>query len=97
MKRDPNARISRVHGSWRVRVFGHSPKFFADSAHGGTEGALQAARAWRDERWDGSTPGVKLSAEQKEEIRNSTDDYREVAARYGISAGYVHQIRRGSK
>lgn len=94
---NPNARISRVSNSWRVRVFGHPHKFFADSAHGGSDGALQAARSWRDERWDGKTIGVKLTPEQKREIQHSTDDYREVAARYGISAGYVHQLRRERK
>ena len=91
-----NARISRVHSSWRVRVFGHRPEFFADSKYGGTEAALEAARAWRDERWDGTDRGQKLTARQRAAIRRSKEHYQKVAERYGISPFYVHQIRRGS-
>lgn len=90
-----NARISRVNNSWRVRVFGYRPEFFADSKYGGTEAALEAARTWRDERWDGTDRNVKLTPEQREAIRQSDEHYKDVAERYGISPTYVHQIRRG--
>jgi hypothetical protein len=90
-----NARISRVNNSWRVRVFGHPPEFFADSKYGGREAALRAARAWRDERWDGEDRSRKLTPRQRAAIRRSKAHYKEVAERYGISPTYVHQIRRG--
>lgn len=89
-----NARISRVHGSWRVRVLGYKPQFFADSNHGGEQKALAAARAWRDSVWDGLDMNKKLTRKQRNEIRRSRDHYAVVAERYGISANYVHQIRR---
>lgn len=88
-----DARISRVNNSWRVRVSGYRPKFFADSKYGGTEAALEAARAWRDERWDGVDQ--KLTARQRAAIRRSKEHYLKVAERYGISPTYVHQLRRG--
>ena len=91
---NPNARISRVHRSWRVRVFGHPPRYFADSHHGGTDGALEAARAWRDERWDGTDRFRKLSDAEREAIRRSDAHYKEVADQYGIHPNYVHEIRR---
>lgn len=90
-----NARISRVYNSWRVRVFGHRPQFFADRNYGGTEAALEAARAWRDEHWDGTDRSQKLTPRQRAAIRRSTEHYQKVADRYGISPTYVHQIRRG--
>lgn len=89
-----NARISRVHGSWRVRVFGYPPKFFADSTWGGKLKALQAAREWRDKHWDGMDHNRKLTKAQRNAIRRSKDHYADVAERYGISANYVHQLRR---
>lgn len=94
MKRNPNARITRVHRSWRVRVFGHPPQFFADSKYGGTDAALRAAREWRDAHWDGSNRSVKLTPEQRREIRESEEHYLDVAERYGIHPNYVHQLRR---
>lgn len=90
----PNARISRVHGSWRVRVFGHTPKFFADSDYGGKTAALAAARAWRDARWDGKDRNQKLSLRQKKAAARSKDHYEDVAQRYGITPNYVHKLRR---
>lgn len=89
-----NARISRVHGSWRVRVPSYPARFFADSAFGGGRGALAAARTWRDERWDGVDLNRKLTEKQKKEIRRSSEHYITIAERYGISSNYVHQIRR---
>lgn len=89
------ARISRTHASWRVRVPGHAPEFFADSTYDGdTDAALSAAQAWRDARWDGSYPGQKLTPLQRKVIARSTDHYLDVAKRYGISPSYVHQLRR---
>jgi hypothetical protein len=90
------ARISRVHGSWRVRVYGHPTKFFADSKHGGKDAALQAAIQWRDARWDGKLhQRQKLTPRERAAIRRSKRYYKEVAEQYGISPTYVHQIRRG--
>ena len=89
-----NARISRVHRSWRVRVFGHRPRFFADVDHGGRSAALRAARAWRDKVWDGRHRGVKLTRAERSAIRKSTEHYKIVAQRYGISPNYVHKLRR---
>lgn len=83
-----------MHGSWRVRVFGHPPKFFADSTHGGEQAALQAARAWRDKHWNGQDLNRKLSRRDRYDIRRSTAHYAEIAEKYGISPNYVHQIRR---
>lgn len=97
MKRSPNARITRVNQSWRVRVFGHPAAFFADSEYGGKRQALSAARAWRDERWDGTDRRGRLTPEQRQEIAQSKESYREIAARYGIAPGYVHQLRRQGK
>lgn len=94
--RRPNARISRMHNSWRVRVFGHPTQYFADSSYGGTEAALEAARAWRDERWDGQDRFRKLTPAQVREIQNSDENYKLVAERYGIAPNYVHQLRRKS-
>lgn len=91
----PPARISRVNNSWRVRVHGHRPKFFADSNYGGEQAALDAALAWRDEHWDGSDLNQKLTPRQRAAIRRSKEHYIKVAERYGISPTYVHQIRRG--
>lgn len=90
-----NARISRVHGSWRVRVPGYPPAFFADSDWGGRQEALATARAWRDRRWDGKDGNRKLTNVQRAAIRRSTEHYITIADRYGISHNYVHQIRRG--
>ncbi|MCK9513697.1 MAG: hypothetical protein M0R28_21070 [Pigmentiphaga sp.] len=92
---NPNARISRVNNSWRVRVFGHAPQFFADSEYGGTEQAIVAARAWRDQHWDGVDRSRKLTPAQREEISKSTEHYKAIADRYGIAPNYVHQLRRG--
>lgn len=97
----PNARISRVHGSWRVRVYGYAPKFFADRNYGdgshpaySKANALLAARAWRDARWDGQDRGRKLTPAERNAIRRSKEHYESVAEKYGISPNYVHQIRR---
>lgn len=91
----PNARISRVHGSWRVRVFGYAPKFFADSDYDGDESkSLKAARVWRDEHWDGADRSSKLTRRQRNAIRRSKAHYLVVAAKYKISPNYVHQLRR---
>lgn len=87
-------RISRVHRSWRVRVPGHRPRFFADRTWGGKAAALRAARAWRDRVWNGRMGGQKLTPAQRRAIGRSKGDYREVAERYDISPGYVHQLRR---
>jgi hypothetical protein len=94
-KGSANARISRVHGSWRVRVLGYTPKFFADSEFGGKQKALEAARAWRDKKWDGKDHNRKLTAKDRDNIRRSKAHYADIAEQYGISANYVHQIRRG--
>lgn len=93
----PNARISRVHGSWRVRVSGYTPKFFADSAYGGEQKALAAARKWRDTYWDGVDGNRKLTPAERRAISRSTEHYLEVAARYGITPNYVHRIRGEAK
>lgn len=91
----PNARISRVHGSWRVRVFGHAPKFFADRDYDGSEKkSLAAARKWRDAHWDGTDRSSKLTKSQRNAIRRSKTHYMIVAEKYGISPNYVHQLRR---
>ena len=92
-----NARISRVHSSWRVRVFGLRPRFFADRNHGGRVGALRAARAWRDAHWDGRHRGRKLTRAERHAIRKSTAHYKLVAKQYGITPNYVHKIRRGAR
>jgi hypothetical protein len=89
-----DARIGRVGNSYRVRVSGEVA-FFSPREHGGEEKALQAARAWRDARWDGSDRRYKLTPKQRAEIATGTMDYRKVAAKYGISPNYVHQLRRG--
>lgn len=39
--------------------------------------------------------GTKLTVEQVKEIRESSEDYRAVANKLGISPEYVHSIRRG--
>ncbi len=91
---NPNARISRVRTSWRVRVFGHSPQFFADGKYGGTSEALHAARAWRDAHWDGWHRSAKLTDAEREAVRRSTEDYKQVAERYGITRQYVHELRK---
>lgn len=97
----PNARISRVHGSWRVRVYGYAPQFFADSTYGdgshpaySKQASLHAARAWRDAHWDGTDRSKKLTPRERTAIRNSKEHYTIVAEKYGISPNYVHQIRR---
>jgi len=92
--RDPNARISRVHQSWRVRVFGHPPRFFSPTQYGSDEAALEAARAWRDAHWDGRDRWKKLTPDQRREIQGSDEHYKLVAERYGIHPQYVNQIRR---
>lgn len=92
--KNPNTRISRVNKSWRVRVFGHAPKFFADRHYDGKEKALAAARAWRDANWDGIDRTKKLTDAERRAIRESTEHYKDVAARYGIAPNYVHQLRR---
>lgn len=89
-----NARIDRVYKSWRVRLTGHPARFFADSAYGGRQQALAAARAWRDARWDGRDLGVKLTKQQRAEIRRSKENYLDVAERHNISPNYVHKLRR---
>jgi hypothetical protein len=89
-----NARISRSHGSWRVRIPGYAPKFFADETYGGTVKALRMARAWRDARWDGSDRGRKLTPAERVAIARSDEHYVDIAARYGISPNYVHVLRR---
>lgn len=89
-----NARISRVHNSWRVRVFGHQPKFFSDTAYGGSPASLRAARTWRDRVWDGKKRGVKLTPRERREVRNSSEHYKIVAEMYGIHPNYVHKLRR---
>lgn len=92
-----DARISRVNNSWRVRVHGHPPRFFADSDYGGKAAAKAAARAWRDSVWDGSTPGVKLTAAERRAIRNSKGHYKDVAEQYGVAPSYIHELRRGKR
>lgn len=92
-----NARISRVHGSWRVRVPGHAAKFFADREHGGRDRALGAARKWRDDHWNGKRRNEKLSPSQRATIRRSKEHYLIVAEKYNISPTYVHQLRRGER
>lgn len=92
---NPSARITRVHTSWRVRVPGHPPRFFADGAHGGKEASFAAARAWRDERWDGKNAYVrKLSEEQITEIRGSTKPIAKLAEEYGVTRQHIHRLRR---
>jgi hypothetical protein len=92
-----NARISRVYKSWRVRVFGQRPQFFADSRYGGTEAALSAARAWRDKHWNGQDLRRKLTDHEREAIRKSKERYADVAERYGISPNYVHKLRKQNR
>ena len=89
------ARISRVHNSWRVRVPGLRPHFFADRKYGGTHRALGAAEEWRDAHWDGENRSRKLTKRERAAIRRSKEHYKIVAARYRISPNYVHKIRRG--
>lgn len=88
------ARISRVHNSWRVRLHGYPSQYFAFSRHGGKQAALEAAREWRDQRWDGRSRRTKLTPEQRREVVESRENYRVVAERYGIAPNYVHQLRR---
>jgi hypothetical protein len=89
------ARISRVHSSWRVRVPGLRPHFFADRKHGGTDAALSAAKGWRDTHWDGEDRSRKLTKMERLTIRHSKEHYKIVAERFRISPNYVHKIRRG--
>jgi hypothetical protein len=89
-----NARITRVKLSWRVRVSGHAAQYFADSRYGGTEAALDAARAWRDARWSGQDKRRKLSPSQVREIQTSREHYVDIAERHRISPNYVHKLRR---
>lgn len=91
---ESNARISRVHGSWRVRVPGYAPKFFADCDWGGKHYSLLAARDWRDIHWNGVDRSQKLTPRQRAAIRRSKEHYEIIAKRYGISPNYVHQLRR---
>jgi hypothetical protein len=96
--RDPNARISRVHQSWRVRVFGYPPKFFGDYNYGDNPlASLEAARKWRDEVWDGKNPGQKLSKEDRVIIARSTEPAYVVASLYDITIDYVYKLRRKLK
>lgn len=95
------ARISRVHGSWRVRVPGHAPKFFADSEYGdgssptyARAAALAAARKWRDRHWNGKDRREKLTPTQRNAIRRSKEHYLIVAEKYNITPAYVYQLRR---
>jgi len=88
------ARISRVHRSWRVRVYGQRPRYFSDQEYGGRASALFVARMWRDAHWDGRDRGAKLTAAERKEIRQSTEHYKLIARRYGISPNYVHKLRR---
>lgn len=101
MKGSPGARITRVHNSFRVRLYGYPPAFFSPSEYGGEEAALEAARRWRDERWDGRrrTRSGKpaLTPEQVREIQESSEYYRDVAKRFGISTNHVHYLRRKRK
>lgn len=92
---NPSARINRVHTSWRVRVPGHPPTFFADGKYGSRDAAFAAAQEWRDERWDGKNRSAKLTPAQREAIRTSSAHYKDIAEEYGISPYYVHQLRRG--
>jgi len=94
MTMGPYARISRVHNSWRVRVYGLRPRYFADSKYGSTDAALQAAKKWRDEHWDGTNRSRKLTRREQLAIHRSTEHYRVIAKRYGISPNYVHKLRR---
>ena len=87
-------RISRVGNSFRVRIAGHPVTYFSPRTYGGEEQALEAARAWRDERWDGKPKGQKLTARQVRAIQQSTAPYKFIAKRYGISPNYVHTLRR---
>lgn len=92
---NPSARITRVHTSWRVRVPGHPPRFFADGSYGGKEASFAAARAWRDERWDGQHRYArKLSAEQCAAIRRSRKPAAELAEQYGVTRQHIYRIRR---
>lgn len=90
------ARISRVGNSFRVRVSG-KPVYFSPREYGGEEQARAAALKYRDAHWDGSNRSQKLSDSQRAAVAMSTEDYRIVAARYGISPNYVHHLRRGAK
>jgi hypothetical protein len=92
--KSPYPRISRVHNSWKVRVYGLPPRYFSPTEYGSSQDALRAAEAWRDEHWDGSDRRRKLTAEQEREIRTSGEHYKVLAERYGISPTYVHEIRR---
>jgi hypothetical protein len=92
--KNANARISRVHGSWRVRVPKRPAKFFSDSSYGGKQAALVAARKWRDAHWDGTNLNNKLTAKERADIRRSKEHYAATAERYNISPNYVHQLRR---
>lgn len=74
---------------------GYPAQFFADSSYGGEQKALSAARKWRDAHWDGKYLNRKLSAKDRSAIRRSKAHYIKIAEKYGISANYVHQIRRG--
>lgn len=92
-KPDALPRISRVGNSFRVRVSGETA-FFAPRTYGGVEEARAAAIQWRDARWDGRHRSRKITPQQAEEIRASSEDYKTVASRYGISPAYVHYLRR---
>jgi hypothetical protein len=95
MMPNPRARISRSNTSWMVRVPGHRTAFFADGKHGGTDAALAAAQAWRDEHWDGVNRRYegKLTPEQRAEIIISGEPASVLAARYGVSRQYVWNLR----
>jgi hypothetical protein len=91
---NPRARITRVYTSWRVRVPGHPAAFFADGKYGGTDAALAAAQAWRDEHWDGVNRRYegKLTPEQRAEIITSGEPAIALAARYGVCRQYVYNL-----
>lgn len=91
------ARISRVGKSWRVRLYGHPPRYFAWSKYGGEGKALAAAILWRDKHWDGKTRGRKLTLAQTREIQESDEHYKVLAERFGISPNHVHTLRRKAK
>lgn len=91
---NPRARISRSNTSWMVRVPGHRTAFFADGKHGGTDAALAAAQAWRDEHWDGKNRRYegKLTLQQRAEILASDEPATLLAARYGVCRQYVYNL-----
>lgn len=75
---------------------GHPPKYFPWRFHGGRDEALDAAKRWRDDHWNGESPRERF-AERNEEIRNLVArgmPRRFVAQAYRISPQRVSQIVR---